>query len=280
MVSFAQPSIANFDDMKQKLQAYLHVYDGEVKSCREMEDVFEGLFHEAFSYTLYGRHIIDKEPMRDISKTFLSMGTKADLILYKPLDNCTFEVKLHFANQLVDLQTHLKGTVQDWKLIKLEAYKDAKPTHSNWQNVAGLSEAKRNFEHFVLLQNDKNGSLNDLQDAFDRLFYDSLAAAINRTQLHKRGMQTTSSVPDDFSQTRFALEMFEVIDGHHIEVKVIRDCVLGDCKSTREVWHDVLTVKDGTILMIEPYIDFKKGSANKGKLVKTDRSSCPPVFSQ
>ena len=130
MLSFTQPSIASFDDMKQKIEAYLNVYDGTVKPYQEMQHTFEGLFHEKFSHTMDGRPI-DKDQMRETVRIFLSIGTKADLILYNPLDDCTFEVKLHIVNRLADLQTHSKGTIQGGQLIKLEAYEDAQATYKN-----------------------------------------------------------------------------------------------------------------------------------------------------
>lgn len=277
IVTFALPSVADFNDMKQKIQAYVQIYDGSVKSYEEMEDVFESLFHEAFRHTRDGRHI-DKDQMRKKAKSRLSIGTKADLILFEPLGEYTFEMKLHFVNRVADRQTHLKGTIQDEKLIKIEAYRDTK--RARVQSSFDLSELKSNFEHFIGLQNDKEASLNDLQDALGSLFYDSLVAAISRTQLHNRGMRTTSSVPEDFSQAEFTLEKFEAIDKHHIEVKVVRDCAIGDCNSTCEACHDVFTVKDGDIVIIEPYINFIEGTRKKGKARGRHHASCPPVFSR
>ena len=89
-----------------------------------MQHTFEGLFHETFRHTMDGIPI-SKDQMRDMVKIFLSIGTEADLVFYKPLDDCTFEFKLHIVSRLADLQTHSKGTIQGGQLIKLETDEDA-----------------------------------------------------------------------------------------------------------------------------------------------------------
>mmetsp|Transcript_9946 Transcript_9946/g.18159 ORF Transcript_9946/g.18159 Transcript_9946/m.18159 type:complete len:309 (-) Transcript_9946:415-1341(-) len=268
MVSFAPSTIADFNGMKQKIQDILHVYDGEVKSYGELDDAFDDLFHEAFEHDMDGINTIDRNQIRVTANSFLSMGTSVDILLYKRLCANTFEIKLHFVNRLVDTQTHLKGTIEDGRLIKIEAHKEVE------KRVSECFQAKNNFENFIQLQNDKGASVNDLEHAFNSLFYDSLIAEIGRTELHKRGMRTTYNVvPDEFPQSKFTLEKFELIGEQRVEVKVLRDCFIEDCKSTLEVWHDVFTLKDDTILAIEPCVDFKKGSAKKGeKLGKKDRT--------
>lgn len=267
MVSFAPSTIADFDGMKRNIQAILHVYDGEVKSYGELDEVFDDLFHEAVEHDMDGINTIDRNQIRGTANFFLSMGTSADILLYKRLCGNTFEIKLHFVNRLADTQTHLKGTIEDGKLIKIEAHKEVEKC------VSEYSQPKNNFEHFIQLQNDKGASVNDLEHAFNSLFYDSLIAEIGRTQLHKRGMRTTSNVvPDEFPRSKFTLEKFELIDEQRVEVKVLRDCFIEDCKSTLELWHDVFTLKDGTILAIEPRVDFKKGSAKKEK--KLGKKDC------
>ena len=71
-----------------------------------------------------------------------------------------------------------------------------------------------------------------------------------------------ASVLDDSSQvsfiSSFTLNKCEVIDESHIEVEVHKVEVHRDHKSTCEVWHDILTVKDAAIVLLEPYMDFKK----------------------
>ena len=70
MVSpFNQPSIVNCDYTKRKIEA------GRVR-------------------------YIDKDQMWYIVKMFLLMGTKADIIIFKPLKNCSLEIKLSVFNRL------------------------------------------------------------------------------------------------------------------------------------------------------------------------------------
>lgn len=246
------------NSIRDKIQAYIDVYDGTEKAYEEMAEPFEALFHDDFTHTMDGNSI-NKHQMRDIVKTFLSTGSKVELLLFKPLDDETFKVKLHVVNKLADLKSHSKATVRDGKIVRLGAYEDAKQTYSKWNKLVGLTEVKQNLECFLELQNDKSLGLGGIEDAFDRLFYDNLSAEIHKFKLQKRGLRTTSS--DSFSLARFKLEMCEIMDENHLEVKVT---VIGDgCRGegsrlAQDVWHDIITVKDATIVMIEPYDNTQK----------------------
>lgn len=284
-----QPLVANFDDLKQKLHAYINVYDGKVKTFKDMESAFESLFHEEFVHTMDGK-LINRDQMRETVKIFLSAGTYADLTLFKPLDGQTFEVKLLVINKHTQVNSHSKGTVKDGKIIKLESYEDSKRVYKKWQRLVQVSEVKHNFESFIQLQNCKDASSDKVNEAFDTLFYDILAAAVHKFQLYKeRGMRTTIGVPDDFDQVNFSLEKCEIIDDRHIEVKVVKES-----QSAHEVWHDILKVKDGAIVKMIPYKDTNlykisnkdtnlyKIRAVEAKYVKKNAmvSSCPPVYVQ
>eukprot|EP01083_Nonionella_stella_P225309 801169_1 len=200
MVSSVLPTIVEFDNLRQKIEAYLRVYDGKAKSYKEMEGKFEDLFHEDFIHIM-SRRPIDKYQLRESVETFLSIGTKAELLLYKPLDDHTFEIKFHFLNHIADSCTHSKGTIKDGKIVMLEAYKNANSTYRHWEDIVELSEVKHNFECFIELQNYKHVSSDDMGEVFNGLFFDSFVAAINRAQLEKRGMRTTGIAPKDFFES-------------------------------------------------------------------------------
>ena len=68
--------------------------------------------------------------------------------------------------------------------------------------------------------------------------------------------------------TRFTLQRCEIIDKDHIEVKLIRDMN----SKTRYDIHDILTIDDGKIVMIEPYIQFN-GITDETRSDSTDSSS-------
>ena len=214
MVSFSEPEVIS---IKEKIQAYLDVYDGTEKAYEEMAEPFEALFHDDFIHTMDGNPI-NKDQMRDTVKIFLSTGSWVELLLFKPLDDQTFEVKLHVVNSLTDLYSHSKGTVRGGKIIRLQAYEDAKQTYSKWNNIVGLTEVKQNLAHYVELQIDKSPGVDDIDDVFGRLFYDNLSAAIHKFKLQKRGLRTTSD--DSFSSSSFALEKCTIIDETHLEVKL------------------------------------------------------------
>lgn len=273
-----------FDDIKQKIQAYLYAYGDSEPPFHEMEDAFKNLFHDSFYYTMKGMMHMNTDQMREAVKILLShKTTKAEIVHFSPMGSFTFEVKLLIVNEIAVFRTHSKGTIQDGKIIRMDEYEDAKPSYLDWHKIVGLSELKHNFTYFVELQNDSGISLDGIGDAFDRLFCDDLIAAITRVQMKRRGMRTTSSDLNDFSQAfgfsqaNFLLENCQVMDKDHLEVEVHKLGFNERFNLTREVWHDVLTVKDGTIVMIEPYIDFKKVTAKKGELVKRNHliSSSP-----
>lgn len=274
-----QPLVTNFDDLKQKIHAYLNVYDGKVKTFKDMENAFESLFHEDFVHAMDGKPI-NRDQMRETVKIFLSVGTYADLTLFRPLDGQTFEVKLLVINKHTQVSSHSKGTVKDGKIIKLESYEDSKKIYKKWQRLVQVAEVKRNFESFIQLQNCKEASPEEVNEAFDTLFYDILAAAVHKFQLYKeRGMRTAIGVPDGFEHVKFSLEKCEIIDDRHIEVKVAKES-----QSVQEVWHDILKVKDGAIVKMIPYKDtnLHKIRAGKAKIVKKNArvSSCPPIHVQ
>mmetsp|Transcript_30531 Transcript_30531/g.52099 ORF Transcript_30531/g.52099 Transcript_30531/m.52099 type:complete len:307 (+) Transcript_30531:56-976(+) len=265
-------SIACFSVMKDRFQDYLGVYDGKVKPYQEMQDMFESLFHDSFIHTMDGRPI-DKDQMRELAKLFLSVGTKIDLIFFKPLDKSTFEVKLRIINRIADVQSHSKVTIRGGQIVRFEAYEDAKAAYEKANLFVGLSQVKQNFEYFLERQEDTGVSFDSIEDAYDRLFHGSLVASLFREQFDSRGMRTTSSELDDYFQSTssFILKQCEVIDETRMEIEVEKNSVHRDGKSTREVWHDVLTVKDASIILIEPCIDFNEEVAYKVECGKRRR---------
>ena len=121
-----------------------------------------------------------------------------------------------------------------------------------------IIEVKHNFEYFIELQNNDTGiSLDGIGDIANALFNLKNDSMQLRLALHSRGLRTTSD--DDSTDdnditrdTRFTLQRCEIIDKDHIEVKLIRDMN----SKTRYDIHDILTIDDGKIVMIEPYIQF------------------------
>mmetsp|Transcript_25153 Transcript_25153/g.42970 ORF Transcript_25153/g.42970 Transcript_25153/m.42970 type:complete len:285 (+) Transcript_25153:700-1554(+) len=281
MSPFPQARLPRHVDMKVKIQAYLNLFDGAPKPYQDMEDAFEDAFHQDFMHTMDGRSI-DKNQMRDTVELLLSIGTKVNLILYRQLDNDTFEIKLHYANRLANFQTHSRGTIQGGQITKLEEYKDARATLNPFHTWVGLSEVKQNIEYFIDLQNDEGTSLDGIGDAFDRLFCDDWIAAISRVQLGLRGIQTTSSIFNfdeddsfDFEVTsRFLLKKCEVIDESHMDVEVEK-VQISRGQTTREVWRDLVTVKNGFIVSIEPYVNLKRALSHEMKFVKRRRLVSP-----
>lgn len=261
MVTFAEPPKADFHAMKHKIQDYLDVYDGSAKPYLNMAGAFERLFHKDFIHTMDDRPI-NKDQMRETVKIFLAAGSQGHLLFFKPLGRHTFEVKMHIFNEFTCFKTHSKCTIEDGKIVKLEAYEDAKHTPHKWQSFVELASVKQNLEDFVSMQNAKDADAEEVEASFNRLFYDTLVSEVKNVQLYQqRGMRTTAGVPDDFSQAKFILEQCDIVDKHHIEIKVIRVC-----KPTQEeVWHDILTVKDGAILKMEPYAELQKVTGTKGK---------------
>ena len=147
-----------------------------------------------------------------------------------------------------------------------------------------IIEVKQNFEYFIELQNNDTGiSLDGIGDIADMLFNlkedddDSDSSMQLRLALHSRGLRTTSeydSTEDDITRdTRFTLQRCEIRDKDHIEVKLIRD-MNSKCSCTRYEYHDhdILTIKDGKIVMIEPYIQFN-GITDETRSDSTDSSS-------
>ena len=140
-----------------------------------------------------------------------------------------------------------------------------------------IIEVKQNFEYFIELQNNDTGiSLDGIGDIADILFNmkddDSMQL---RLALYSRGLRTTSEydcTEDDITRdTRFTLQRCEIIDKDHIEVKLIRD-MNSKCSCTRYEYHDILTIDDGKIVTIEPYIQFND-ITNETRSDSTDSSS-------
>ena len=138
-------------------------------------------------------------------------------------------------------------------------------------------EVKQNFEYFIELQNNDTGiSLDGIGDIANMLFNlkdDDSNSMQLRLALHSRGLRTKSDddTEDDITRDiRFTLQRCEIIDKDHIEVKLIRDMH----PKTRDEYlnHDILTIKDGKIAMIEPYIQFNN-ITDETRSDSTDSSS-------
>jgi len=140
-----------------------------------------------------------------------------------------------------------------------------------------INEVKQNFEYFIELQNNDTGiSLDGIGDIANTLFNLKNDSMQLRLALHSRGLRTTSD--DDSTDdnditrdTRFTLQRCEIIDKDHIEVKLIRDMY----SKTRYEYHDILTVFDGKIVMIEPYIQYND-ITDETRSDSTDSSSLSP----
>lgn len=69
------------------------------------------------------------------------------------------------------MKTHSKGTIEDRKIVKLEAYEDAKHTHHKWQKFVEPAGVKQNLGDFVSLQNAKDSDAEEVEASFNGLFY-------------------------------------------------------------------------------------------------------------
>jgi len=141
-----------------------------------------------------------------------------------------------------------------------------------------INEVKQNFEYFIEMQNNDSGiSLDGIGDIANILFNLKDDSMQLRLALHSRGLRTTSdddSTEDDITRdTRFTLQRCEIIDKDHIEVKLIRDMNMNNSK-TRDAYHyhDIMTVKDSKIVMIEPYVQFNN-ITDETRSDSTDSSS-------
>jgi len=75
---------------------------------------------------------------RNTCKVFLLIGTKTELLQFKPLNKYQFEVRAHFKNSITDIKIHTWGIIKDGNIVKLEIYENARDVHKRLGKVHEL----------------------------------------------------------------------------------------------------------------------------------------------
>ena len=92
--------------LEQKFRQYLAAFDGKKKDFSEVEHLFDALFHDDFSDTVYlSQQATSKEQMKTLHARYFAMGTKATLIYYRRVGLKTIDVSYHLFNDEEDVVT-------------------------------------------------------------------------------------------------------------------------------------------------------------------------------
>ncbi|KAL7554307.1 hypothetical protein ACHAWF_017745 [Thalassiosira exigua] len=232
-----------FYNVEQKFRALISAFDGTVKSFDEIEKPFEDLLHDEFVNSMG----IDKDGMRDKARYLLSIATKAELLQLKVLDDFHFEARIHIKNSIADITTHLKGTIKDGHVVKLQTYEEAGSAHEKLRGVFELSDLLQGIRTYEKTQNrDYESTLKDLENSVESIFHDELEADLGGGVMNKDEVKKLK-IQEYLANSRIHFEKMKVLDASHIDAFI----------SKENGWrrHQVLTVQDGKIIKIEPAQD-------------------------
>lgn len=246
----ARNYLLNFYEVESKMRSYASAYDGNAKEfSAEIGRAFEALYHDDFEYHMGDKHLTRHELKQKVP-VFLSEGTKAELIEFKPIGRDIFELKSRTVNSIVNITSHSLGIIKDGKLLSIEVMPDALQSYDQLSAMFGLCEVKQNLKTYIKLQNSSAASAEDISRLVDELFDDAFVGSIEGFEFGKEDMR--AMMLHDFAErAHFALEKCEIIDDSHIELEF---------SNGGKRCHDYITVdaERRVILKIQSYDTFKE----------------------
>ena len=107
--------------LEQKFRQYLAAFDGKKKDFAEVEDLFDALFHEEFSDSVYVHHqAVSREEIKALHATYFAMGTKAKLLHYRRVGFKTIDVSYNLFNDHEEIVTRQLLTRQNGRVARAQ----------------------------------------------------------------------------------------------------------------------------------------------------------------
>ncbi len=107
--------------LEQKFRQYLAAFDGKKKDFSEVEHLFDALFHDDFSDTVYlSQQATSKEQIKTLHARYFAMGTKAKLLDYRRVGLKTIDVSYHLFNDEEDIVTRQLITRKNCRVIRTQ----------------------------------------------------------------------------------------------------------------------------------------------------------------
>ena len=135
--------------LEQKFRQYLAAFDGKKKDFSEVEHLFDALFHDDFSDTVYrSQQAISKEQIKTLHASYFAMGTKAKLLDYRRVGLKTIDVSYHLFNDEEDVVTRQLITRKNCRVIRTQQLSYQKVS----LNTDDVSDGKQ-FVRFNVIEN-------------------------------------------------------------------------------------------------------------------------------
>ena len=135
--------------LEQKFRQYLAAFDGKKKDFSGVEHLFDALFHDDFSDTVYlSQQATSKEQIKAIHARYFAMGTKAKLLDYRRVGLKTIDVSYHLFNDEEDIVTRQLITRKNCRVIRTQQLSYQKVS----LNTDDVSDGKQ-FVRFNVIEN-------------------------------------------------------------------------------------------------------------------------------
>ena len=135
--------------LEQKFRQYLAAFDGKKKDFSEVEHLFDALFHDDFSDTVYlSQQATSKEQIKALHARYFAMGTKAKLLDYRRVGLKTIDVSYHLFNDEEDIVTRQLITRKNCRVIRTQQLSYQKVS----LNTDDVSDGKQ-FVRFNVIEN-------------------------------------------------------------------------------------------------------------------------------
>jgi hypothetical protein len=135
--------------LEQKFRQYLAAFDGKKKDFSEVEHLFDALFHDDFSDTVYlSQQATTKEQVKTLHARYFAMGTKAKLLDYRRVGLKTIDVSYHLFNEEEDIVTRQLITRKNCRVIRSQQLSYQKVS----LNTDDVSDGKQ-FVRFNVIEN-------------------------------------------------------------------------------------------------------------------------------
>jgi hypothetical protein len=135
--------------LEQKFRQYLAAFDGKKKDFSGVEHLFDALFHDDFSDTVYlSQQATSKEQIKALHARYFAMGTKAKLLDYRRVGLKTIDVSYHLFNDEEDIVTRQLITRKNCRVIRTQQLSYQKVS----LNTDDVSDGKQ-FVRFNVIEN-------------------------------------------------------------------------------------------------------------------------------
>lgn len=151
--------------LEQSFRAYFAAFDGIKKDFSEVKHLFDATYHDDFIHEMDGNPV-NKEQLSRIQANYLSIGTKATLMVFVHVAPNWVEYKLRIVNEKVNLVIHNLASIKENKIYQGHAVSnESVESIVKIRNISNIYSAEKKIQAYIDVYDGRSKSFQEIEKA-------------------------------------------------------------------------------------------------------------------